>query len=234
MRFRAVLFDVGETLVHPEPTFSSLFASMLSREGFARDVAEVEEASKCIAQRFSRASRDRDGWTFAPERSEAFWLGVYSQMLGTLGLRAYDRLLAALFEAFTDLDNYELFEDVRSSMSTLRSAGLTLGIVSNYEPWLEDLLVRLGIADELDVRVISGLEGVEKPDLAIYLLALDRLGLEPAQVAFVGDSPEFDVDPPASLGMLPILIDRRERHLKHEGIRITDLRDLASMLEAAA
>ena len=34
----------------------------------------------------------------------------------------------------------------------------------------------------------------------------------PERSAFVGDNPEFDVDPPAALGMFPVLIDRRGRH----------------------
>jgi hypothetical protein len=31
-----------------------------------------------------------------------------------------------------------------------------------------------------EVRVISGVEGMEKPDPAIFRLALDRMGVEPA------------------------------------------------------
>jgi FMN phosphatase YigB (HAD superfamily) len=83
------------------------------------------------------------------------------------------------------------------------------------------------------VRVISGLEGVEKPDPRIYELALARAGLPADEVAYVGDNPEFDVVPPAALGMFPVLIDRRERHPEHDGARITDLRSLLETLEAA-
>ena len=47
---------------------------------------------------------------------------------------------------------------------------------------------------------------------------------------YVGDNPEFDVDPPAALGMFTVLIDRRARHEGHEGVRITDLADLPAVL----
>ena len=53
-------------------------------------------------------------------------------------------------------------------------------------------------------------------------------------MAFVGDNPEFDIDPPTALGMFAVLIDRRERHADHDGIRITDLRDLPRSLEEAS
>ena len=62
--------------------------------------------------------------------------------------------------------------------------------------------------------------------------ALVDAGVE-AQFAFVGDSPEFDVDPPAALGMYPVLIDRRERHPSFDGVRIQRLTELAGVLEAA-
>jgi FMN phosphatase YigB (HAD superfamily) len=81
--------------------------------------------------------------------------------------------------------------------------------------------------------VISGLDGIEKPDPRIYELALARAGVTAGEAAFVGDNPEFDVDPPAALGMFPVLIDRRERHPQHDGARVTDLRALPAVLEAA-
>jgi FMN phosphatase YigB (HAD superfamily) len=81
--------------------------------------------------------------------------------------------------------------------------------------------------------VVSGLEGMEKPDLRIYRLALDRAGVDAAEAAFVGDSPEFDVDPPAALGMFPVLIDRDDLYAGFVGTRILRLTDLPDVLEAA-
>ena len=89
------------------------------------------------------------------------------------------------------------------------------------------------MAGAFDVRVISGVEGIEKPDPRIYRIALERAGVAPEEAAFVGDSPEFDVDPPAALGMFPVLIDRRERHPSFAGVRIRRLTELADVLDAA-
>ena len=103
--------------------------------------------------------------------------------------------------------------------------------MSNFEAWLDDLLVDLHVRDLFDVRVISGIEGIEKPDPRIYELALSRASVEAKEVVYVGDIPEFDVDPPAALGMFPVLIDRRQRHADHVGARITDLADLPGVLD---
>src|SRR5437763_1973905 len=112
-------------------------------------------------------------------------------------------------------------------------AGLKLGVISNYEAWLEDLLLDLELSSLLSVRVVSGIEGVEKPDPAIFHLALQRVGLPASDVVYVGDVPDFDIDPAAAVGMFPVLIDRRGRHPDFPGPRVSDLRQLPALLEAS-
>jgi putative hydrolase of the HAD superfamily len=231
VRYRAVFFDVGETLVHPFPSFPELFAEVIGREGHHVLADDVQRASRAVSERFSQASRDDERWTTSPERSRAFWLSVYELMLESLELPSGDGLRDALYEAFTDRSNYALFDDVRPALERLASEGYALGLISNFEAWLDDLLGDLGVRDAFAVRVISGIEGVEKPDPRIYRMALDRAHLEAGEAAYVGDSPEFDVDPSAAVGMFPVLIDRRGRHPDHVGIRITDLSELHEVLD---
>jgi 2-haloacid dehalogenase len=77
------------------------------------------------------------------------------------------------------------------------------GVVSNYE--LADIqrkrLASSGLAELLDVVVISGDSGVEKPDPAIFDEALRRLGLRPSQCLFVGDSLASDAEGARNAGM---------------------------------
>ena len=74
-------------------------------------------------------------------------------------------------------------------------------MISNFEAWLELLLDHLGVAGMFDLQVISGIEGMEKPDPRIFRLALERAGVEPSRALYVGDNPYFDVDPPVAVGM---------------------------------
>jgi putative hydrolase of the HAD superfamily len=234
VRFRAVFFDAGETLVHPSPSYPELFSAVLLHEGIVRSPEQVVDASRVVFHRFSEAARDNELWTTSPERSERFWKGVYERMLETLGLVGRDGIRDILYREFTDLTNYALFDDVAPMIHALGPTGSTLGIVSNYEAWLDELLAHLGIRESFPVRVISGVEGVEKPDPRIYRLALERSGVDAAEAAFVGDNPEFDVAPAAALGMTTVLIDRRARFPDHDGLRIEDLRELRRTLEGAA
>ncbi len=230
MRFRAVLFDAGETLVHVDPTFPGLFSQVLSREGIERDAADVQVASKAVFHRFSEAAAEKDLWTTSPEKSARFWKGVYVRMLEALGLPSSDGLPDRLYETFTDLENYALFDDVRPVLTELAPRAL-LGVVSNFEPWLDDLLLTRGVRDMFTVCVISGNVGIEKPDPRIYEIALQEAGVAARDAAYVGDNPEFDVWPAIEVGMTPVLVDRRGRFPDHHGPRITDLHDLPAVLE---
>ncbi|HYJ61880.1 MAG TPA: HAD-IA family hydrolase [Actinomycetota bacterium] len=230
---RAVLFDAGETLVHPAPSFPELFVRVLARAGHERSLEDVVSASGAVLHRFSEAAADRELWTTSPERSARFWTSVYERMLGELGVADGDGLAVSLYATFTDRANYALFDDVPATLDALDAAGLTVGIVSNFEAWLEDLLADLDVRDRFAVRVISGIEGIEKPDPEIFERALDRLGVAATEAVYVGDNPELDVDPAVALGMTAVLIDRRDRHAAHGGPRVRDLRDLAPLLEVA-
>lgn len=233
VNLRAVFFDAGETIVHPSPSFAELFEATLARFGHEVDRDAISAGLRTIPQRFVEAAERGERWTTSPERSRRFWISVYEGFLERAGLPTGDGLQDALYGAFTDVANYALFDDAVPTFRELRKAGLRVGLVSNFEAWLDDLLERLGVREAFDVRVISGIEGVEKPDSAIFELALVRAGLRPGEVAYVGDVPALDIDPPLALGMRAVLIDRRERHPEHAGPRITNLGQLSGALGIA-
>ena len=230
VRYDAVFFDAGETLVHPHPTFPDLFAEILRREG--HDVAPelVRERAHVVFDRFRSAAESNELWTTSPERSRRFWHDVYGIFLRELGVADANGLIDVVYGEFTDLANYRLFEDVPAVLERLRAAGLVLGVVSNFEAWLERLLEELGVAPYFSVQVISGVEGMEKPDPRFFELAMSRAGVSPQASVYVGDNPEFDVDPALAVGMFPVLIDRRERFLDAPGTRIASMAELPSVL----
>jgi putative hydrolase of the HAD superfamily len=230
MRYAAVFFDAGETLVHPHPSFPDLFASILRREGHDVDAGTIRDRIHVVFDRFRSAAETNELWTTSPERSRRFWHDVYTIFLRELGVSDGDGLVDTVYREFTDMANYALFDDVVPVLDLLREAGLTLGVVSNFEEWLEGLLERLGVRSYFTVRVISGVEGLEKPDPRIFELALERAGVEAVASVYVGDNPEFDVDPALALGMFPVLIDRRDRFADATVARITSMAELPAAI----
>ena len=63
-------------------------------------------------------------------------------------------------------------------------------LLSNFSAELRQLLTHYGLIDAFDVIVISGEEGILKPDARIYHLAAERLGVPVADCLFVDDFEE--------------------------------------------
>jgi putative hydrolase of the HAD superfamily len=114
----------------------------------------------------------------------------------------------------------------------IKGAGMLVGLISNFEEWLEGMLIEMEVAGLFDLMVISGKEGVEKPDPAIFQLALDRSGIPADKAVYVGDHPRIDAEGARAVGMGAVLIDRRGRYPTYEGVRIGTLDQLIPMLEA--
>jgi 2-haloacid dehalogenase len=75
-------------------------------------------------------------------------------------------------------------------IAELARDGVTVSALTN---WAADMFalarVEFGIFNRFADIVVSGQEGIVKPDPAIYLLACRRLGVEPAQAVFIDDTP---------------------------------------------
>jgi putative hydrolase of the HAD superfamily len=229
MDVRAVFFDAGETLLYPHPSFAELFTEVLRGEGYVIDPARVQEVVSAYSKRFTDTVVSGEGrlWSTSPERSKAMWRGVYEAFFRELGIdRDHGRLFDALYRRFTDVSSYRLHPDALPALDRLTATDLVLGLISNFEEWLERLLESLEVGHYFDVTVISGVEGVEKPDPKIFGIALDRAGVSPGEAIYVGDHPFFDVEAARKVGMVPVLVDRRGRHPDVDAIRITSLEDL--------
>jgi putative hydrolase of the HAD superfamily len=230
---RAVFFDAGETLVYPHPSFAELFAEVVREHGHTVDPARVQEVVSAYSQRFTESALSGEGrlWSTSPARSRAMWRGIYEVFLTEVGIAEdHDRLFSALYERFTDLASYRLHPDALPTLERLHKADISLGVISNFEEWLERLLESLEVSQFFAVTVISGVEGVEKPDPRIFEIALERAGVSADEAVYVGDHPFFDVEAAEKVGMLAVLIDRRGRHADSDATRITSLEDLPAVV----
>ncbi len=229
-----MFFDAGETLLYPHPSFTELFAQVLAEHGHPVDPDEVQHVVSASSERFNEvmSSEEATNWSTSPDRSRTLWDGVYRMFLSQVAVPEtdHDRLVEALYARFSDVASYRLHPDALPVLERLRKTDLTLGLISNFEDWLERLLEVLEVQHFFDVTVISGIEGVEKPDPRIFEVALERAGVRAEESVYVGDNPTFDAEPARKLGMLPVLIDRRDRHPEVDVIRVASLEDLPSAI----
>lgn len=227
-----VFLDAGETILYPHPSFSELFARIVTDAGAPVEARDVEAVRRRLAPHLVDMVEDsgaEGGISLSEESSRTFWTFLYRRFLDELGIRD-ESLVDRLLDTFSSTSTYRLYDDVLPSLQALSERGYRLGLISNFERWLEEMLVELEVGHIFDVAVISGVEGVEKPDASIYLRALEKARVEPEQAVHVGDSPGLDVAPARSVGMETVLLDRLNRYEDHDGRRITSLKELPDLL----
>ena len=181
MRFPVVLFDLDGTVID---TGSIILASMrhATREVLGRDFADEELMATVGGPGLEAQMRALD-----PERVDEL-VRVY---------RAHNEPLH---------DEIALFVGMDEVLLRLRDEGRRLGIVTAKRRATVDLaFARVPVAHLFDVVVGGDETERHKPDPEPLLLALERLGAQPDDAAYVGDSP-FDIRAARSGGLHAIAV----------------------------
>lgn len=165
--FDAVVFDLGGVLIDWSPyhLYRKLFDS---DDEIARFLDEI----------------DIYNWLRGVDADQPFQQGVAEL---SAHLPQYAELIEAYWHRWAETLN-GAFDDSLAVVSELKARGTPLYVISNWssETW-HHATERFAFLDWFDGLVISGLEGVAKPDPEIFRLACDRYKLTPEHTVFVDD-----------------------------------------------
>jgi HAD superfamily hydrolase (TIGR01662 family) len=210
---RAVVFDVGETVVDetteygnwadwlgvPRHTFSAMFGAVIA----------LGEDYRQTFQHF------RPGFDLAMERLQ--------------------RERAAVPEHF---DERDLYPDARPCLARLKELGFLVGLAGNQTARAEQLLRQLDLP--ADFIGTSNGWGVEKPSPAFFDKIIAECGCPPGEIAYVGDRLDNDINPALAAGMVTVFLRRGPWgfiHADHPDaakahLKVASLAELPQMLQA--
>ncbi len=123
--------------------------------------------------------------------------------------------------AHVRLSNMLVFDDVLPTLHALRCR-YHVGIITNgagdeHDDSQWSVLRHLGLLDLVDSVWISDEIGFRKPDPRLFEGALDEVGVDPAETAYVGDSPANDVAGANAAGLTSVLLWRATGEVQVEG-----------------
>ncbi|HEY8135757.1 MAG TPA: HAD-IIIA family hydrolase [Candidatus Limnocylindrales bacterium] len=131
----------------------------------------------------------------------------FDEVFEFLGVKNRDEHRAAFNAAYGGFQERDLYPDAKPALDALRAAGYRVAIIANQPAERTDELRFLGVRAE--VMGMSAEMGVHKPAPEFYVAALQRMGDPPAaEVAYVGDRLDNDIDPAAAAGMRTVWIRR--------------------------
>jgi putative hydrolase of the HAD superfamily len=220
--YKGVFFDAGDTLI-TIPAAHEIMRTYLQDQDFHVEPVRLEGLLKESIDHFYTNKSNYTDEVCTPDSDRQFWVTIYEFIMNKL--EAYyiwsedriHRCCHEMYDVFVDAKHYSLFEDVTACLTALSNRGQRLGVISNFAPTLRSILEQKGIAPYLDPIIVSTEVGLEKPNPAIFTLALQRANLEAKDVLFIGDHISNDVWAPQQIGMDAIRI------VRYEGVQTTPL-----------
>jgi putative hydrolase of the HAD superfamily len=152
--------------------------------------------------------------------------GEEKPLLIALGMITYHNVKFALLR---------LFPETMATLIYLKAQGYHLGVISNgltikqYEK-----LVRLGLHHFFDSVITSQEAGVEKPDKAIFEMAMNRMGCKAENSVMIGNSFSDDILGAINAGMSAVYLtqelEKSEReYMDKTGFKLDIIRDIGEI-----
>ena len=201
MKYRAVIFDLWQTLVPWDVEESTRFN------------AEVARTIGVEPERYLEA------WLAAhhlPNRNTGPAADHFQALFGELGVDAdVDLILAMRRERARRV--LVPRSDALPTLDELRRRGHLLGMISVCTEDVPQVWDDTPLGGKFDATVFSCNVGLSKPDPRIYELASEQLGVEPADCLFVGDGANDELPGAERAGMTALQLRAPGEQLTPDG-----------------
>jgi HAD superfamily hydrolase (TIGR01549 family) len=202
---RAVLFDLDDTLFDHRGSSRAALAEVHRRHAGAADFDAFEQHHARILEDLHREVLDGRR-TLDDARRERF-RRVFEAVGIALAEADADRVAAAYRAGY--VPSWRIVDGAADLLTALRPH-VRLGVISNN--LIEETREKLAfcaLTALVDVVVVSGDEGISKPDPRIFHIALDRLGVTAPDAVMVGDSWAADITGASRAGIRAVWFNPR-------------------------
>jgi len=220
---KAITFDAGNTLIRLSLPVGVTYAAVAKRFGASLNPIDLELGFRAAWKTVPRLPDEAGPRT---DDGRTWWRDVVMQTLenARVEVEPFSDFFEAVYQEFTMPGVWRLEPGALELLQDLRRAGFRLGIISNFDLRLREILKQVGVLDLFEQIVVSSQVGAEKPSARIFEEALHRFAVEPAELLHVGDEEKADGDGARALGIQALVL----------GFTGSGLRDLREWVGLAA
>ena len=210
---KVIFLDAVGTLFSIQRTVGAIYAQIAARHQI--DVAA--EALNCEFLRvFKRLHAPAfSGYASPTElaRLEKQWwhsvvLETFQGVLDEFDIDAFNLFFDEVFDYFATAMAWTLYPEVLPTLQLWSNQGIQLGIISNFDGRLGQVLDELAIAKFFQTVTVSSQVGVPKPDPQIFRVALAKHLCTPETALHIGDQWQDDVEGARLAGLKGIWLNR--------------------------
>jgi putative hydrolase of the HAD superfamily len=233
-QIKVIFFDAAGTLFHVKGSVADVYLSYAEPYGVRRTPQLIE----AVTAAFQRAFRDAPPPIFSViepteiKRCERlWWFDIVHNVFYRVGMfEGFDEYFDKVFQAFDGPNHWVLYQETLGVLKTLKEQGFELGIISNFDTRLFNVLRGLGLADLFDTVTISSLARAAKPAPQIFRVALGKHAVDPNEALHVGDSMRDDFQGASQAGLSAVLIDRGQSDVPSHSPSVKSLEDIPRVI----
>ncbi|NXI47758.1 HDHD3 protein, partial [Galbula dea] len=207
LRLRLLTWDVKDTLLRLRQPVGDSYAAEAQAHGVR---VQPEALSRSFRQAYGAQSQHFPNYGRGQGlSSRQWWVDVVKQTFRLSGVRD-DGILTLmaenLYRDFCSARNWEVLPGAGETLSRCRQRGFRMGVVSNFDKRLENILSHCDLRHHFDFVLTSEDAGFAKPDGRIFEQALRLGGVPPEQAAHIGDDYSRDYRAARAVGMHGFLL----------------------------
>ncbi|KAH8419874.1 hypothetical protein KR009_003461 [Drosophila setifemur] len=208
-RFRLVTFDVTDTLLRLEDPLKHYHQTAQECGIQGVDRAQLEQ---CFRKSFMAMSREHPNFgRLSPDMSwQQWWLELVGRTFNcaTPGVpgEQLERIGCRLIAHFRTSQCWGNIDGAQELVQRVREAGKCVGVISNFDPSLPQVLAAMGFAGKFDFVLTSYEAGVMKPDAGIFHIPLQRLNIPAEQALHIGNKLDMDYTGARNSGWSGLLV----------------------------
>jgi HAD superfamily hydrolase (TIGR01509 family) len=217
---KTIFFDVGNTLLFPN--WDRILAAL-----HQRNVLPTLDQ----LQSFERKTKNEFDAILESGSAvdHGFWYMFYAHLMESLEIEDPPLLDQLVADTRISANWCMIRPGTRDALLRLANK-YRLGVISNADGKIAQVLERCGIADCFEVIIDSGIVGFEKPHPAIFAAALRAMGSAPNESLYVGDIYSVDYLGAKAAGMEAILMDVCGAYREKEWPRVESLEELENKM----
>ena len=216
MKFKAVLFDLGSTLIEYEnqdwPTLGKIGVAAgypLIKRIFPH-LAEVEQFGETFYKHLREILDGRDNY------SEIELYDTCNRIFHLMGLSLDDGVVEKFVDKYYQpvTEQITLIPGAVEILGKIKGHGLPIGLVSNSifpEKFHRAEMEKFGLLEYFDFTIFSSTVGIRKPSKNIFNMALKKAGVKSSQAIFIGDRFDSDIAGAKNAGIVAVWKYRQER-----------------------
>ena len=210
-----LIFDAYGTLVELDD-FTGHLQRNFARCGweFSRDeIKRAAHREMAFYIERSMLARDRESWLELRKQCAQ----VLAEALREKR-RDFNLSLDKCAEVLSDSIQFRVFPEAQRVLEKLKARGVAMGVVSNWDYELPQILENLGLKKYFSFVLSSAEVGSAKPSLQIFERAWQlarsiRPQLQSDECIYIGDNFQKDVEPAQKIGWTPLWLVRKKRDL---------------------